>query len=149
VVDESGAVVGRHDGAYAFTVGQRRGLHLGVPAPDGQPRYVLGIEPVSGRVTVGPADHLRVASVRAGSVAFPSGVAGTGLDTGLDTGRECLAQVRAHGEPVPCRAAYDGSELVANLEAPLTGVATGQGLVLYDGGRVLAAGRILATSAAA
>jgi adenylyltransferase/sulfurtransferase len=33
--------------------------------------------------------------------------------------------------------------------APLTGVAAGQGLVLYDGGRVLAGGRIVATSAAA
>src|SRR5690606_8932625 len=35
VVDESGEVVGEHDGAYAFTVGQRRGLRLGRPAPDG------------------------------------------------------------------------------------------------------------------
>jgi tRNA-specific 2-thiouridylase len=145
VVDESGTVIGRHEGAYAFTVGQRRGLRLGVPASDGKPRYVLGIEPVSGRVTVGPADHLRVDAVRAGSVAFPSGV---GV-TGLAAGRECLAQIRAHGEPVPCHAAYDGAELVAQLDAPLTGVATGQGLVLYDGGRVLAAGRIVATSAAA
>jgi tRNA-specific 2-thiouridylase len=30
-------VLGRHDGAYAFTVGQRRGLRLGVPAGDGKP----------------------------------------------------------------------------------------------------------------
>ena len=54
-VDESGATVGSHDGAYGFTVGQRRGLRLGVPAADGQPRYVLDIEPVSGTVTVGSA----------------------------------------------------------------------------------------------
>jgi tRNA-uridine 2-sulfurtransferase len=145
VVDESGQVLARHDGAYAFTVGQRRGLRLGVPAPDGRPRYVLGIEPVSGTVTVGPADRLRVTAVRANAVAFPSGLG----PTGLDGGRECLAQIRAHGEPVACHAAYDGSELVARLHEPLTGVATGQGLVLYDGGRVLAAGRVVATSAAA
>ena len=42
VVDAlTGAVVGQHDGAYAFTVGQRRGLDLRVPAADGRPRYVL------------------------------------------------------------------------------------------------------------
>ena len=32
IVDTSGAVLGEHDGAYAFTVGQRRGLR------DRQPR---------------------------------------------------------------------------------------------------------------
>jgi tRNA-specific 2-thiouridylase len=37
VVDAlTGAVVGQHDGAYAYTVGQRRGLALSVPAPDGR-----------------------------------------------------------------------------------------------------------------
>ena len=32
IVDRSGVVVGAHDGAHAFTVGQRRGLSLGVHA---------------------------------------------------------------------------------------------------------------------
>ncbi len=142
-VDEAGTVLGRHDGAYAFTVGQRHGLRLGTPAADGKPRYVLGIEPVSGQVTVGPAGRLDISRLVAGAAAFPSGVAGTGLEPG----RECLAQVRAHAEPVPCTAAYDGEQLTASLHAPVRGVATGQGLVLYDGGRVLAAGRIVSTAA--
>src|SRR6185503_8114819 len=41
----TGAVLGRHDGAYAYTVGQRRGLGLRQPALDGRPRYVLSITP--------------------------------------------------------------------------------------------------------
>ena len=32
IVDESGTVLGEHDGAYGFTVGQRRGLRVGTPA---------------------------------------------------------------------------------------------------------------------
>jgi tRNA-uridine 2-sulfurtransferase len=144
IVDESGAVVGRHEGAYAFTVGQRHGLRLGRPAPDGKPRYVLDIEPVSGRVTVGPGSRLDVEAVRAAAVAFPSGAS----TTGLSLGRDCLAQVRAHSAPVPCHASYDGQTLLARLSSPIRGVATGQGLVLYDDSRVLAAGRIVATSAA-
>ena len=32
IVDTSGAVLGEHDGAYSFTVGQRRGLRVGTPA---------------------------------------------------------------------------------------------------------------------
>ncbi len=53
-------VLGEHDGSYRFTVGQRKGLRIGRPAPDGQPRYVLDIEPVSGTVTVGPREALAV-----------------------------------------------------------------------------------------
>ena len=54
-------MLGSHDGTYAFTIGQRRGLRLGRPAPDGKPRFVLDIEPVSGTVTVGPRERLAVA----------------------------------------------------------------------------------------
>ncbi len=42
----TGVVVGAHDGAFAFTVGQRKGLRIDRPAPDGRPRYVLDISPV-------------------------------------------------------------------------------------------------------
>src|SRR6266542_3830185 len=65
IVDEAGAAVGSHAGAYGFTIGQRRGLRIGHPAPDGRPRYVLDIEPVSGTVTVGPAESLDVTEIRA------------------------------------------------------------------------------------
>ena len=54
-----------HDGAYGFTVGQRRGLRVGTPAADGRPRYVLDIEPASGTVTVGPAESLDVTEIAA------------------------------------------------------------------------------------
>jgi tRNA-specific 2-thiouridylase len=60
IVDTSGAVVGEHRGAFAYTVGQRRGLALGRPAADGQPRYVVEVRPESNRVVVGTADLLGV-----------------------------------------------------------------------------------------
>src|SRR5262249_44982853 len=55
IVDTSGAVVGRHDGAYGFTVGQRRGVRGGAPAAGGRPRRVRGSEPVSRSGAGGPA----------------------------------------------------------------------------------------------
>ncbi len=72
IVDQSGAVLGEHDGAYGFTVGQRRGLRMGTPAGDGKPRYVLDIEPVTRTVTVGPAEGLDVTEIAA---IAPSGPA--------------------------------------------------------------------------
>src|SRR5208337_2533736 len=65
IVDADGTVLGTHEGAYGFTIGQRKGLHLDRPAPDGRPRYVLSIEPVSNTVTVGPADALGVREITA------------------------------------------------------------------------------------
>src|SRR5690606_10286897 len=56
VVDVDGQVVGEHDGAYAFTVGQRRGLALGRPAADGKARYVVDVQPATNTVVVGPAE---------------------------------------------------------------------------------------------
>jgi tRNA-specific 2-thiouridylase len=62
VVEVDGTPVGEHDGAYGFTVGQRRGIRLGRPAADGRPRYVLDIRPETGTVVVGPREALSVAS---------------------------------------------------------------------------------------
>ena len=65
IVDQAGAVLGEHQGAYGFTVGQRKGLRVGTPASDGRPRYVLDIEPVTRTVTVGPAEGLDVTEITA------------------------------------------------------------------------------------
>ena len=93
VVDQAGRTVGTHSGSHQFTVGQRRGLRLGVPADDGQPRYVLDISPVSNTVTVGPREALGVQTIRAIRPTWTQG-AMTGPWTGL-------AQLRAHGQALP------------------------------------------------
>ncbi|MGH3097701.1 MAG: tRNA 2-thiouridine(34) synthase MnmA, partial [Streptosporangiales bacterium] len=63
IVEEDGTVVGQHDGAYAFTVGQRKGLRIGTPAADGRARYVLDLQPVERTVTVGPREALTVRAI--------------------------------------------------------------------------------------
>ncbi len=94
IVDESGTKLGEHDGAYAYTIGQRHGLRLGRPAPDGRPRYVLDIEPVSGTVRVGPAESLEVTQIVAERPVWTGCVPPGGP-------LECEVQLRAHAEPVP------------------------------------------------
>ncbi|MGH3469149.1 MAG: tRNA 2-thiouridine(34) synthase MnmA, partial [Thermocrispum sp.] len=72
VVDaHSGAVLGEHDGVHGFTVGQRKGLGIEAPAPDGRPRYVLSLEPVSGTVRVGSAANLGVTVIEADRPNWP------------------------------------------------------------------------------
>lgn len=113
IVDEAGAVVGQHSGAYQYTVGQRRGLHLPRPHADGQPRYVTGIEPRSGVIHVGPLLALEVPGVTCGPVnwiAAPeelglsvrAGGAGGAGEAVLE-GPEVSVQFRAHGAALPAR----------------------------------------------
>jgi tRNA-specific 2-thiouridylase len=140
IVDADGTVVGRHDGSYGFTVGQRRGLGLGHPAPDGQPRYVLDIEPVSRAVTIGPAADLEVTQIEATRPVW-SGCAPPGRPL------DCLVQLRAHGTPLPATvtpaAAADGADLLQiRLHEPARGIARGQAAVLYDGDLVLGSATI-------
>lgn len=141
IVDASGTVLGAHDGAYAYTVGQRRGLSIGRPAADGKPRYVLSVEPVNNRVVVGSADDLAVRSVEADRAVWFADADGS---------FDCALQVRAHGAAVPGRAVVrDGVVEIALDEAgALRGVAPGQSAVLYDGTRVLGQATVTAAQRA-
>ncbi|MCC4267742.1 tRNA 2-thiouridine(34) synthase MnmA [Microbacterium schleiferi] len=130
IVDRSGAQVGTHDGAHAYTVGQRRGLALGTPASDGKPRFVLEIRPVTNTVVVGPKEALATAEIAGSRVTW----AGRAPDAASFA---CDVQIRAHADPVPARAEILDGEVVVTPDEPLDGVATGQTAVLYDGTRVI------------
>jgi tRNA-specific 2-thiouridylase len=141
IVDSAGAEVGRHEGAWAYTVGQRRGLRLDRPAPDGRPRFVLAIEPVANRVVVGPREELAVDRIRGDGPRWCGPVPAAGFD--------CLAQVRAHGEAASARAEWAGDGLEVALVEPMAGVAPGQAVVLYVGDRVVGSATIAAAVRAA
>jgi tRNA-uridine 2-sulfurtransferase len=138
IVDADGTTLGEHAGAYAFTVGQRRGLHLGQPAAGGQPRYVLEVQPSTNTVVVGTAELLGV-DVLTGEHArwcgpVPEGVMSVG------------AQVRAHGAEIPATAWAWGDRVEVHLERRIRGVAPGQSVVLYDGTRVVGSATIVKAS---
>jgi tRNA-specific 2-thiouridylase len=125
IVDaDTGEVVGAHGGAFAYTVGQRKGLNLTRPAPDGKPRYVLSITPVTNTVTVGPASALDVSSVEGIRPVWTSGPPPSAPV-------ECEVQLRAHGDPVPAVVSLSGGRLTASLRRPVRGVAAGQAVVAY------------------
>ncbi|GAA1730169.1 tRNA 2-thiouridine(34) synthase MnmA [Microbacterium paludicola] len=132
ILDREGAVVGSHDGAHAFTVGQRKGLRLGVPAPDGKPRFVLEVRPVTNTVVVGPKEALAIGEL-AGARFTWAGAAPLDATTPF----RCDVQVRAHADPVPAVAVVRDGELIVTPDDPLHGVAPGQTAVIYDGTRVI------------
>lgn len=141
IVDELGEKLGEHEGAYAFTIGQRRGLRLGVPAADGKPRFVLDIEPVSGTVTVGPKAHLEVVGLRC---VKPLWCAAAPSET-----IECTVQLRAHGDEHRARIVVTDDGFEVELIDPAFGIAPGQACVIYQGTKVIGSGTIASTRRAA
>jgi tRNA-specific 2-thiouridylase len=138
VVDAAtGAELGRHDGVHGFTVGQRRGIGVAAPAADGRPRYVLGIEPASGTVRVGPASALDVRVIEAERPVWTAGVTPEAFDA--------VVQVRAHGGLAPAHVLPGPDGVRAELTEPLRGVAPGQAAAFYVGDRVVGSATITTT----
>ena len=127
-----GTVVGSHEGAHGYTIGQRRGLSLGRPAADGKPRFVLEIRPKDNTVVVGPKEALDVASLSGARYTW----AGAAPADPSEPFR-CEVQIRAHADPEPAVASVRDGVLVIEPDEPLSGVATGQTAVVYVGTRVL------------
>lgn len=130
IVDRTGEVVGSHEGAHAFTVGQRRGLKLGVPAADGKPRFVLEVRPVSNTVVVGPKEALAIREISGERFSWAGAAP-------VEPEFDCEVQIRAHAEPEVARAFVTSEGVRVVPEEALTGVAPGQTAVLYVGTRVL------------
>ncbi|MCF4006982.1 tRNA 2-thiouridine(34) synthase MnmA [Corynebacterium uropygiale] len=149
IVDQEGHELRTHDGAFNYTIGQRKGLDIKTPAPDGRPRYVTDIDARTGTVTVGPREALAVTGISADRLKY--------LHPLMDGDIECQVQVRAHGSVVGCTAHIDraADHMELELREPLSGVARGQAAVLYLpmddglGDMVLGSGTICATRAAA
>jgi tRNA-specific 2-thiouridylase len=136
-VGPDGQVVGHHDGAYRFTVGQRRGLGL---AGFDDPLFVTAIE--GDRVHVGPRSALETPALAMTSASWVAGQPPEGA---------VAAQVRYRGEPLACSLAQmsdDDWQVTFDDEVPV-GVAPGQAVVFYAGDECLGGGTITARAQAA
>jgi len=135
IVDATtGETLGQHEGAYAFTVGQRRGVGLGRPAPDGARRYVVGVDTSTSTVMVGPPTLLNVDQIEGDRIRW--------CGAELVGPTRLAVQVRAHGDAVPAIVTADGGCVSAVLDEPLRGVASGQAIVMYDGTQVVGSATI-------
>jgi tRNA-uridine 2-sulfurtransferase len=128
IVGADGAELGRHDGFWRFTTGQRRGL--GVASPE--PLYVLGTQPAANAVVVGPREALARTHVEARGRLY------------ADT-RRVDAKLRYRSPAVPAQVEPNSRGFRLDLAEPAYGVAPGQAAVLYDGDAVVGYGLISAS----
>jgi tRNA-uridine 2-sulfurtransferase len=125
IVDEDGNELGRHEGVWRFTPGQRRGI--GVAAPE--PLYALRADADTNTLVVGPRGSLATTRVEAeGELHVPV--------------ESAEAKLRYRSPAVPARVTRTGTGFGLDLERPVHGVAAGQLAVLYQGDVVVGCGTI-------
>jgi len=128
IVDDSGAVVGAHDGVPGFTVGQRRGLGLS----GGERRFVCGLDTDNATVHVGPRSGLGCCEVLAGDAVWRGG----------EGPQRVSVRTRYRGpEPMATAELLEGN-LDVSFDEAVDACAPGQAIVCYQGDRVVGGGVI-------
>ncbi len=129
IVDERGVEVGRHDGVWRYTPGQRRGIGLATP----EPLYALRSDIATNTLVVGPRHALDVRHVDVrGRLYLPV--------------ERVDAKLRYRSAPVPARVAATAAGFSLTLEESASAVAPGQVAVLYDDDAIVGAGVIVAAT---
>jgi tRNA-uridine 2-sulfurtransferase len=127
IVGQDGVELGRHDGFWRFTPGQRRGLGLAAS----EPLYVLGTRPGANAVVVGPRSSLARSRVTARGRLY------------AEVNR-VEAKLRYRSPAVGATVERTAPGFRLELDEPAYGVAQGQAAVLYDGEAVVGYGLIAA-----
>jgi tRNA-uridine 2-sulfurtransferase len=136
VVDQSGQVLGHHDGIHHYTVGQRKGLRLSA----GVPLYVVRIDADRDEVVVGPRHALEQTACAVTEVNW---IAGAPPAAPL----RADVQIRHRHPAAPATVVpREGAGADILFDAPQSAITPGQAAVFYTGDVVLGGGWITDTS---
>ncbi len=125
IVDQQGRRLGRHQGLWRYTIGQRRGLGL----PDASPWYVIALDSRTNRVIVGKEEALFHTHCPVRDLRW--------THTAPALPWQGLVQLRSRHRPTPARLAEEGSgRWRLSFEQPQRAPAPGQFAVLYQGDAV-------------
>lgn len=131
IVHRSGKLLGRHNGFWRYTVGQRKGLGIAWS----EPLYVLEISAARNRVVVGEQQYLYAPGLLADQTVW------FGQEPAAPFEAHC--KIRYRHAPVPCRVEpQDGAGMRVLFHEPQRAVTPGQTVVIYQEDEVLGAGRI-------
>jgi tRNA-specific 2-thiouridylase len=126
IIDEEGNELGRHDGVWRYTPGQRRGIGLAAP----EPVYALRSDPFTNTLVVGPRDALEARHVTVRGRLYLPVV-------------RAEAKLRYRSGAILSDVVLTDDGFVLTLDEPAHAVAPGQVAVLYDRDAIVGAGVIV------
>ena len=131
LVHVDGRVLGRHQGTYRYTIGQRRGLGIAWP----EPLFVVAIDAASKRVMVGEKPFLAVTDFTVEKVNW--------IVPPPAQSFAAACRIRYRHNEVPSHIqCVDGNQLRVHLNTAQHGVTPGQAAVFYQDDKVLGGGWI-------
>jgi tRNA-specific 2-thiouridylase len=131
-LDINNNIIGRHDGQYRYTIGQRKGTGVSF----GRPLYVAEKNAQNNTVTLAPAQHLLHKTLTARDVNW---IAFENLASPLP----CTAKIRYHGADFRCTVyPQEKGTLQVVFDAPVRAPTPGQAIVFCDGDLILGGGTI-------
>jgi tRNA-specific 2-thiouridylase len=139
VLDSAGNVVGEHQGAFVYTLGQRHGYTLHHTTPDSKPQYVIAKDTTNNTITVGD----KAPSMSPGNTVTLTRV--VWRDTTAPTvGQVVEAQFRYRQTPFSLMITDTSKDtLTLATTTTIEHGARGQSCVLYEGGRCIGGGMML------
>lgn len=131
--DMQGNVLGTHKGIIRYTVGQRRGLGLALPAS----MYVVEKDVQHNRVRLGFQEDLLSDTVEVGDINLIA-------CESLDRPERLSVKIRYNQSEQPATVEQtDENRLCIRFDVPQRAVTAGQAAVLYDGDTVVGGGTIM------
>lgn len=126
VLDEQGNIIGKHMGAFFFTIGERRGFEISAQANNTKPFYVVKKDVEKNTLTVSNQIHLGAGEVLSVNIENLNIFKDFKLNTKLK------ARVRHRQPPQDCQIIkMEENQAVINFSQPQLAT-PGQSLVLYD-----------------
>lgn len=129
---QTGKILGYHDGAIFYTLGQRHGLDIG----GGLPYYVIGKDMDKNEVYV--TTDINDASLWGDAITLES----VHWINGKPSEGNYTIRIRHRAKLENATLAYDGSGVILTLADEQRAIAPGQSVVIYDGDTVLGGGII-------
>ena len=137
VLNEKGEVVGGHDGAVFFTLGERHGFTLFKHTESDKPFYVVSKDINNNTITIshrsdlweGKESHRIVLCCNTNWISEVP-----------EKGKKYQAQIRYHGELLDCKINYISLIVAEIILKKKILVARGQSIVIYDGDICLGGG---------
>lgn len=130
IVDINGKLLGKHNGTFLYTIGQRSGLGVAM----GKPMYVIRIDAESNTIVLGERKDCFFKYAELMDTNF--------IESWDFKEKKLMGVMRYRAKESSCTLRMDQGKIIVQFDVPQFAMAPGQSLVLYDNDYVFGGGII-------